>query len=137
MVFANLCCFFCLFYEKAKIKCIAHITGGGIPGNFSRILPKNSGLGIHLPNLFSPPPIMSHIQNLGNITDREAYRTWNMGNGMLLVVPSAGDSVGVTLKLLRASGIDAQVAGVILPGENIRIVSKGAESAGSILEFPT
>uniref|UniRef100_A0A2P2IBX8 phosphoribosylformylglycinamidine cyclo-ligase n=2 Tax=Hirondellea gigas TaxID=1518452 RepID=A0A2P2IBX8_9CRUS len=119
--------------KTVTLKGIVHVTGGGIPGNFYRILPNNSGFGAELTNLFSPSPVMLKIQTLGNVSDLEAYKTWNMGNGMLVVV-SPADSSNV-LQLLKGSGIDAQVAGTIIPGGKIRILSKGVDSPGFVLEF--
>jgi len=66
---------------RVPIKGISHITGGGIPGNLARILPK--GLGAHVD--VEPIPPMLKLQELGEVPDEEAYRVWNMGAGMLLV----------------------------------------------------
>lgn len=66
------------------VKGMAHITGGGLPGNLPRILPK--GLAARLDNgTWKIPPIFSLIQKQGNIEEREMYRVFNMGIGMALV----------------------------------------------------
>jgi len=66
------------------IKGIAHITGGGIPGNVPRILPK--GLAARLEaGTWPVPPIFPMIQKQGNIDEREMYRVFNMGIGMAIV----------------------------------------------------
>ena len=95
---------------KVDVKGIAHITGGGLAGNFYRIL-KKKGLGADLPNIFPMSPIMRRLQKLGRVEDREAYKTWNGSNGMILVVAKE-DSVK-TISLLKEQGILAQVAGEI------------------------
>jgi phosphoribosylformylglycinamidine cyclo-ligase len=95
---------------KVHIKGIAHITGGGLAGNFSRILKKKK-LGADLPNIFPMPLIMKRLQELGQVEDREAYRTWNGGNGMLVVV--AKEDSEKTLSLLKEQGITAKIAGEI------------------------
>jgi phosphoribosylformylglycinamidine cyclo-ligase len=69
------------------IKGIAHITGGGIPGNVPRILPQGLGAHFHLGS-WKIPPIFSLIQQQGNIDDEEMYRVFNMGIGMVVVISS-------------------------------------------------
>jgi len=66
---------------------IAHITGGGIPGNLSRILPE--GCGAEIRESWHVPPIFRLIQELGGIGSREMRRAFNMGAGMLLICPEA------------------------------------------------
>jgi phosphoribosylformylglycinamidine cyclo-ligase len=67
-----------------KLKGIAHITGGGLPGNLPRILPQ--GLAGRLQKGSWPaPPIFRLIQEQGNIAEDEMYRAFNMGVGMVLV----------------------------------------------------
>ncbi len=58
--------------KRVEIHGVAHITGGGIPGKLGRIL-KASNLGAELNNLFEPPKVMLHCQEIGNINDKEAY----------------------------------------------------------------
>jgi len=69
---------------KVSIKAIAHITGGGIPGNLQRIL-KKSGLGAKLDNLPAPHEIIYKLMEIGNVEKEEAYKTWNMGIGMIII----------------------------------------------------
>src|SRR5262249_14857897 len=67
------------------ISAMAHITGGGITENLPRVLPRGTAAVIELgswPSL----PIFEHLQNLGNVSQDEMLRTFNMGLGMLLVV---------------------------------------------------
>jgi len=71
--------------KKFKIKGMAHITGGGIPENVARILPKRVQAVF---DLYSWPvqPIFRIIQRLGKVDQNEMYKTFNMGLGMVLVV---------------------------------------------------
>jgi len=108
---------------KAKIHGVAHITGGGVPGKLGRIL-KESKLGANLDNLFEPPSIMTHCQKLAEVSDKEAYKTWNMGQGMLVITPDP-DSV---IEIASEHGIDARVVGEIVERSGIRIRNKGAFS---------
>ena len=64
----------------AEIHGVAHITGGGIPEKISRVL-RRSGFGAELTDLFELPAIVSHCQKLGEVSDYDAYRAWNMGQG--------------------------------------------------------
>ncbi|MEE8471336.1 MAG: phosphoribosylformylglycinamidine cyclo-ligase [Dehalococcoidia bacterium] len=70
------------------IKGLAHITGGGLIDNVARILPQ--GLAAHFGSGTWPvPPIFDLIQKRGDIEDREMYRVFNMGIGMVLICPSS------------------------------------------------
>eukprot|EP01083_Nonionella_stella_P114604 339073_1 len=122
--------------EKPKVDVtgIAHITGGGIPGNISRVL-KNTGFGVKLDNLFAPCSLMAELQSKGEVSDREAYRTWNMGNGMLITVSPDKENVGKALKILQNSGIEAQIAGCVIQDRVIQLESKGSQKSG-LLAFP-
>ncbi len=66
------------------IKGMAHITGGGIPGNLPRIFPKGLAAKIDKRS-WKIPPIFPLIQKKGNVDDREMYRVFNMGVGMMVV----------------------------------------------------
>jgi phosphoribosylformylglycinamidine cyclo-ligase len=76
-----------------RLKGIAHITGGGIPGNLPRILPE--GLAARLRRGSWPvQPIFRLIQERGNVAEDEMYRTFNMGLGMIVVcAPEDVDTV--------------------------------------------
>jgi phosphoribosylformylglycinamidine cyclo-ligase len=66
---------------------IAHITGGGFPGNVPRVLPKGVQARID-PSLWPRPPIFGWLQRRGNVSEDEMLRVFNCGIGMVLVVPS-------------------------------------------------
>ncbi len=66
------------------VKGLAHITGGGIPGNLPRVLP--DGLAARIDKTsWTVPPIFSLIQETGNIDEAEMYRVFNMGVGMMVI----------------------------------------------------
>jgi phosphoribosylformylglycinamidine cyclo-ligase len=67
---------------------LAHITGGGITENLPRVLPRGVAAVIDMGS-WPVLPIFEHLQKLGNVPPDEMLRTFNMGLGMLLVVPSA------------------------------------------------
>ncbi|NOQ21971.1 MAG: phosphoribosylformylglycinamidine cyclo-ligase [Candidatus Aegiribacteria sp.] len=103
-----------LLREKL-LKGIAHITGGGIPGNLPRILPE--GCGALLRPLWNVPAIFELIRESGQVDISEMRRAFNMGAGMLLVVDE--DDKDIAMELLRISGEKPFIAGEILRGEGI------------------
>jgi len=73
------------FGANDGIRGIAHITGGGLAENLARILP--AGLRAEIdPNSWEVPKIFTWLQTIGNTDDREMYRVFNMGIGLVLVV---------------------------------------------------
>ncbi|MGH2348424.1 MAG: phosphoribosylformylglycinamidine cyclo-ligase [bacterium] len=92
----------------------AHVTGGGIPGNLARILPQGCRARVAR-NGWSVPPIFQLIAQAGNVEDAEMYATFNMGLGMLAVVPK--ERAGIALDMCRANGTEASVVGEITVGE--------------------
>jgi phosphoribosylformylglycinamidine cyclo-ligase len=69
------------------IRGLAHITGGGIIDNLPRILPDGVGAIIRQ-GTWQVPPIFTLIQKLGTVDDAEMFRVFNMGLGLLAVVPA-------------------------------------------------
>jgi phosphoribosylformylglycinamidine cyclo-ligase len=114
---------------NCKINGIAHITGGGLPGKLARILKKKK-LGAKLNNLFDPCSAMLHCQNLGKINDEEAYKTWNMGNGLIVITPEPEKVIEEAKKF----GISAKLAGKIIKDNIIYIKSQGIEKKDLVFE---
>ncbi len=100
--------------EKFKIRGMAHITGGGLPGNVSRIIP--AGLRAHLAIAKEPPEVFKVIMKLGNVARDEMYATFNMGIGFVLVVRASDEAVAI--KELASLGEDAFPLGVIEKTDN-------------------
>jgi phosphoribosylformylglycinamidine cyclo-ligase len=93
-----------------KLKGIAHITGGGLPGNLPRILPQ--GLAARLRKGSWPMlPIFRLIQERGNIAGDEMYRAFNMGLGMVLIC-DASDVDAVRVAVPEALVVGEVVRGV-------------------------
>jgi len=69
-----------------KVHGIAHITGGGFIENIPRILPENLNVEIKK-DTWPVVPIFPYMQKIGNIKEQEMYRTFNMGIGLILIVP--------------------------------------------------
>jgi phosphoribosylformylglycinamidine cyclo-ligase len=89
---------------------IAHITGGGLPENVPRILPKGCMARIRIAS-WEMPAIFKVLQQGGNIADAELYRTFNCGIGMVLAVPTI-EAAEVLLRL-KALGETAMIIGDI------------------------
>lgn len=101
---------------------IAHITGGGIAENFARVL-KVKKVGANLSNIYEPLPFMKKVQELGNISEEQAYKIWNMGNAMLFAVKA--EEADSALEFIRTKGFEAQIAGEITAQPTIELQTKG------------
>jgi phosphoribosylformylglycinamidine cyclo-ligase len=71
--------------DTGVIKGLVHITGGGFLENIPRILPDGVSVEINR-GTWPEPPIFGMMQRLGNVSDHEMFRTFNMGIGMVVVV---------------------------------------------------
>jgi len=98
---------------------MAHITGGGLPGNVCRIIP--AGLTAHIEKgSFPHPPIFDLIREAGGVAEAEMYRTFNMGVGMVLAVPP--DEVEAAKALLTFQGETVYTIGQVERGdERVRL----------------
>jgi phosphoribosylformylglycinamidine cyclo-ligase len=74
--------------DSGLIKGLAHITGGGLTDNIPRILPENCGVVIDKGS-WPVLPVFELMQQLGNVSEPEMYRTFNMGAGMVIVAAAA------------------------------------------------
>ena len=74
--------------DPGVIKGLAHITGGGLTDNIPRILPEGTAVQIDK-GAWPIPPLFELLQRLGNVSEREMYRTFNMGVGMVIVCAPA------------------------------------------------
>jgi phosphoribosylformylglycinamidine cyclo-ligase len=70
--------------DKGVIKGLAHITGGGLIDNIPRILPEGTAAEIKKES-WNIPPLFDLLRRLGNVPEKEMYRTFNMGVGMVIV----------------------------------------------------
>ncbi len=93
---------------------LAHITGGGITGNLPRILPKGIGAVIDVAS-WAPPPLFEHLQQLGDVEPEEMHKTFNMGIGLIAVVPA--DLVKKAKAVLNRANERHHIIGRITRGE--------------------
>jgi len=105
--------------KNVRIKAMAHITGGGFYDNIPRVIP--DGLGVRVWKAAWPiPPIFRTIQSRGKISEREMFRTLNMGIGMVVVV--AARDARRTLALFRNLGQKAWIIGDLIPGPHAVVI---------------
>jgi phosphoribosylformylglycinamidine cyclo-ligase len=93
---------------------MAHITGGGITENLPRIIPKGMGAVVDLGS-WQPPPLFEHLQQLGNVERDEMLRTFNMGIGVIVVVPA--EKVKKAKAVLNRANERHHIIGRIVRGE--------------------
>ncbi|MCI4063613.1 phosphoribosylformylglycinamidine cyclo-ligase [Micromonospora sp. R77] len=107
---------------EAEVRSIAHVTGGGIPGNLVRILPEHVDAVVNR-STWKPQPIFDLIQSKGRIEDPEMEQTFNMGVGMFAIVsPEDADRA---LATLTGRGVEAWQAGEIIEGSgNVQMIGQ-------------
>ena len=87
--------------NKGVIKGLAHITGGGLTDNIPRILPEGTAVEMKKDS-WNIPPLFELLRRLGNVSDREMYRTFNMGIGMVIVCsPEHAETIETHLRNQR------------------------------------
>jgi phosphoribosylformylglycinamidine cyclo-ligase len=105
------------------VHAFAHVTGGGIPGNLARVLPR--GLGAEIRRGSWPEPrIFDVVAGAGKVADDEMVRVFNLGLGMLAVVPDG--EVPAALASLAAAGHDSFEVGVVVVGGDVTVVGTGS-----------
>ena len=99
--------------RAVDVRGIAHITGGGIPGNLNRVLPAKTDAVVDR-RAWEPPRVFAELQRLGEVSDDEMEKVFNMGLGMIAVVP-ARDAFKA-IDVLRSHGHQAMEIGEIVDG---------------------
>lgn len=98
------------FMQQNMIKAAAHITGGGLVENVSRVLPQRCTLNIDW-DAWQTPEVFNWLSDLGNVSEVEMHRTFNMGIGFVLIV--AQENGDALLDGLKFTQQDAVVIGNI------------------------
>ncbi|MDO8329082.1 MAG: phosphoribosylformylglycinamidine cyclo-ligase [Fluviicoccus sp.] len=98
--------------KAMPVHAIAHITGGGLPGNLPRVLPEGADARVD-ESSWELPVIFKWLQEQGNVERFEMYRTFNCGVGMVVVV--AADRAEDAIAHLKAAGEEAWKLGEIVP----------------------
>ncbi len=93
---------------------LAHVTGGGLPGNVIRVLPEGSRAVIER-SRWEVPHVFRVLQRVGGIPTGDMFRTFNMGIGFTAVVDE--DDVDATLRAFEISELEADVIGRVVDGD--------------------
>ena len=112
--------------KECEVHALAHVTGGGIPGNLVRVLPDHVDAIVDR-STWRPQPIFELVRAKGRIDDAEMESTFNMGVGMFAVV-GAEDS-DRALAFLATRGIDAWVVGDVVEGTGV-VQMLGSHTSG-------
>ncbi|GIJ34007.1 phosphoribosylformylglycinamidine cyclo-ligase [Verrucosispora sp. WMMD703] len=107
---------------EAEVRALAHVTGGGIPGNLVRILPEHVDAVVNR-STWKPQPVFDLVQSKGRIEDPEMEATFNMGVGMFAIV--SAEDADRALATLTGRGVDAWQVGEIIEGTGeVRMVGQ-------------
>jgi phosphoribosylformylglycinamidine cyclo-ligase len=107
--------------KDTGVRAFAHITGGGLPGNVNRVLPPDGDAHI-VRGSWSEPRIFAEVQRAGDIADTEMTSVFNLGIGMVAVVPAA--DAARAIEVVVGTGLRAWVIGEIGPGSG-RVMIEG------------
>lgn len=99
--------------RHVEVHAVAHITGGGLPGNLNRALPSKADALID-PSTWAWPQIFTELQRIGDVSTDEMRRVFNLGVGMVAVVPER--RAAKAIDELRSNGQRAWVVGEVVAG---------------------
>ena len=99
--------------DQVSVKGMAHITGGGITDNLPRILPPGLGARI-LKGCWTVPPVFETLKRMGEVSQGEMYRVFNMGVGFIVAVGS--EQAEKACEVLGAQGERASCIGQVVEG---------------------
>jgi phosphoribosylformylglycinamidine cyclo-ligase len=99
--------------DEVEVRAVAHITGGGLAGNLSRVLGDDIDARIDRSS-WEAPRVFRELQRIGDVDEREMLRVFNMGIGMVVVLPA--DAAQRAVSVLDAHGHRAVVIGEITAG---------------------
>lgn len=102
-------------FNQVNIKAMAHITGGGFLDNIPRVLPYRLGVRINK-NSWNVPSVFQGIQEKGKVKEKEMFRTFNMGIGMVIIVDKKDTEKA--LRFLKNKGEKAWLIGEVIEEKN-------------------
>jgi phosphoribosylformylglycinamidine cyclo-ligase len=105
--------------DKGLIKGLAHITGGGLTDNIPRILPEGTAVKIEKDS-WPIPPLFQLMHRLGNVSEPEMYRTFNMGVGMVIVC-STTDAEAIASHLRSHGETVYEIGNVVTGNREVQI----------------
>jgi phosphoribosylformylglycinamidine cyclo-ligase len=98
---------------RVDVHAMAHVTGGGLPGNLPRVLPAGCRAVLHR-SAWTVPPVFRVLQEAGRVAEEEMFRVFNMGVGFVLVV--APEDVETVLGFAPLGPWPVMRIGEIVPG---------------------
>ncbi|WP_420639997.1 phosphoribosylformylglycinamidine cyclo-ligase [Candidatus Poriferisocius sp.] len=112
---------------KVEAQAIAHITGGGIPGNLQRVLPDKVDAVVDR-SCWEQPRVFAELQRIGEVADKEMARVFNLGVGMVVVVREADATKAIDL--LRTGGHRAVAIGRVEKGRGqVHLIGPASQAA--------
>jgi phosphoribosylformylglycinamidine cyclo-ligase len=102
-----------LYPVRARVSAMAHITGGGIPGNLVRVLPDGCEAVVERSS-WELPPLFALLQEAGDVTEVEMLEVFNCGVGMIVVSPP--ESVAAVQASAAAAGEVSWILGEVVAG---------------------
>lgn len=111
--------------SEQPVHAISHITGGGFWENLPRVLPENCSIRIDA-NAWQRPDVFHWLQQAGNISDTEMFRTFNCGIGLVLVVPQSAKAA--VIALLAEQGEQAIEIGSIEAKQTDAVIIDGIQA---------
>ncbi|HKP47489.1 MAG TPA: phosphoribosylformylglycinamidine cyclo-ligase [Pyrinomonadaceae bacterium] len=106
--------------DKGSIKGLAHITGGGLTDNLPRILPSGTAVEIRKGS-WPVLPIFQLMQRLGNVSESEMFRTFNMGVGMVIVA-AENDAAAIKTNLQNAAQPVFEIGHVVAGDRSVSFI---------------
>ncbi|MBN7771708.1 phosphoribosylformylglycinamidine cyclo-ligase [Marinobacter daepoensis] len=100
--------------REVDVRALSHITGGGLPENIPRVLPKGTIAAIDTES-WEMPPVFQWLKEAGGVAQEEMYRTFNCGVGMLVCVPE--EQKALAIDTLTAMGENVWQIGVMESAE--------------------
>ncbi|HWO70485.1 MAG TPA: phosphoribosylformylglycinamidine cyclo-ligase [Actinomycetota bacterium] len=105
--------------REGLVSAAAHVTGGGLVENVPRALPPGLGAELEVGS-WPVPPVFDLVREAAGASEREMRATFNLGLGMVLVVPA--DRAGEVLARAAATGVPAHRIGRVTPGPGVRFL---------------
>lgn len=109
-----------------EVRALGHVTGGGIAGNLARVLPSGCDARVRRGS-WPEPRIFAEVAAAGSVEPAEMERVFNLGLGMLAVVPGADDARRA-VEVVESRGLGAWVVGEVTAGTGRAVVERGPSS---------
>ena len=116
-----------------RMHLIVHLSGGAFESKLGSDMLQPQGLSAELDDLFTPPEIMLKCAKWRDLSDEECYRTWNGGQGAIVVVDP--ENVDTFLNLASDFDIEAKVAGKITEKKDYTVAIKSKFMSGKTIYY--